>query len=327
MLSKLKSKIEHAHFAEQVNRWSYRFGLPGAEFDIKSDKTVLGVETVNDLIIDAIIESKPVLFSRLGSIETETAMIGLHRHSSLKSKMANIYTKGIATNYNPVRRRIKINAGVFPTTDQGLDEFSKIYSDSIQHADYLIDWKFIRNHRRFTELCHFKGELIQGIPMITNDNTWSGYLKGKKVLVIHPFKDTIEKQYQRRESLFSDKKILPDFDLKCIKAVSSNGTQEVLFSTWADALHSMQEEIKKVEFDVAIIGAGAYGLPLGAFIKQDFRKPVIHIGGASQLLFGIKGRRWDHTIFGKDYYNEHWMRPSEQETPKGASLIEGATYW
>ena len=45
-------------------------------------------------------------------------------------------------------------------------------------------------------------------------------------------------------------------------------------------------------FDVAIIGCGAYGMPLAAMLKQA-GKQAIHLGGATQLLFGIKGKRWE----------------------------------
>ena len=44
---------------------------------------------------------------------------------------------------------------------------------------------------------------------------------------------------------------------------------------------------------VALLGCGAYGMPLGAFIKDGLKKPAIHVDGVLQLLFEIKGKRWD----------------------------------
>ena len=66
------------------------------------------------------------------------------------------------------------------------------------------------------------------------------------------------------------------------------------------------------------------GMFLGAFCK-DMGKKAIHIGGATQILFGIKGKRWDSC----GYYNEHWVRPSADETPKGVERFEHGTfaYW
>ena len=87
----------------------------------------------------------------------------------------------------------------------------------------------------------------------------------------------------------------------------------------------MYSEVMKYDFDVAIIGCGAYGMPLAAKIKNG-GKIAIHLGGATQLLFGIKGARWDHHPLSR-MYNEHWTRPAEEETPKASQLIEGACYW
>ena len=49
----------------------------------------------------------------------------------------------------------------------------------------------------------------------------------------------------------------------------------------------------------------------------------IHAGGATQLLFGIKGKRWDECGF----YNDYWVRPSEREKPLGYEKVEGGCYW
>ena len=51
-------------------------------------------------------------------------------------------------------------------------------------------------------------------------------------------------------------------------------------------------EISEIDFEIAIIGAGAYGLPLGAFIKKIGRQ-AIHLGGATQILFGVRRARWE----------------------------------
>ena len=50
----------------------------------------------------------------------------------------------------------------------------------------------------------------------------------------------------------------------------------------------MKNQIVKTDFDIAIIGAGAYGFSLAAFIKKIGKKAV-HLGGPTQVLFGIKG--------------------------------------
>ena len=77
---------------------------------------------------------------------------------------------------------------------------------------------------------------------------------------------------------------------------------------------------------VGLFGCGAYGMPLAAYCKEIGKKAV-HLGGATQLLFGIKGKRWDCYDYISSLYNEYWVRPSEQEKPKNANKIESACYW
>lgn len=155
--------------------------------------------------------------------------------------------------------------------------------------------------------------------------------------MIHPFKNTIEKQYQKRELLFENKDVLPKFEsLTVIRAIQSLGGNSQ-FKDWFEALEYMKNEIDKVDYDICLIGAGAYGFPLAAHVKRQ-GKQGIHLGGALQLLFGIKGKRWENPNYSldwnleKDTYknllnNKNWLRADENETPKTASNVEGGCYW
>ena len=82
----------------------------------------------------------------------------------------------------------------------------------------------------------------------------------------------------------------------------------------------------KIDFDVALIGCGAYGFPLAAKLKQA-GKVTILMGGVTQMLFGIKGSRWDTHPVASKLYNEHWVRPKPKERPVNADTVEGACYW
>ena len=88
----------------------------------------------------------------------------------------------------------------------------------------------------------------------------------------------------------------------------------------------MKNQILKKDFDIALIGCGAYGFPLAAHVKR-IGKQAIHLGGSLQILFGIKGKRWDnHPVISK-LYNEHWIRPRVEDKPNKAHLVEDACYW
>ena len=116
-------------------------------------------------------------------------------------------------------------------------------------------------------------------------------------------------------------------DLKFYKAVQSiggNGAEG--FESWLEAYNYMLNDIAKIDFEIAILGCGAYGLPLAAAIKKMGRQ-AIHMGGATQLLFGINGKRWDKDPQVSELRNEYWINPSIQEKPPKADGVENGCYW
>lgn len=191
---------------------------------------------------------------------------------------------------------------------------------------------YFREEQQLFRHTRFGSELVDlnSLSPFLFADPWSKCLKGKVVLVVHPFAKSISTQYSsHRDKLFSNKDVLPDFkELIVIPAVQSIGGRVSGYDTWFDALESMCMQIEKVEFDIALIGCGAYGLPLAAKVKSLGKKGV-HIGGALQLLFGIKGSRWEGN--GYDYhhcfYNDYWIRPLPEETPSDANTFENRCYW
>jgi hypothetical protein len=146
--------------------------------------------------------------------------------------------------------------------------------------------------------------------------------------VVHPFAKSIRSQYAKREALFKDPRVLPAFELQTIESVQSISGDCARFADWFEALAWMKQAIATLDFEIAIIGAGAYGMPLAAFIKRELGRKAVHLGGATQILFGIKGRRWDEwPRYATGLYNEAWTRPLEDERPAAAGKVEGGCYW
>ena len=144
-------------------------------------------------------------------------------------------------------------------------------------------------------------------------------------------KTIVEELYKNRDKLFVNKSILPEFELITLKAVQSIGGSVDGFDCWFDALKWMEDEMDKIDYDVALIWCGAYGFCLAAHAKRSGKKAV-HLGGALQLLFGIKGNRWEdknyHPVF--DYtslFNQYWVKPDQRLRPANAEQYEGACYW
>jgi hypothetical protein len=153
---------------------------------------------------------------------------------------------------------------------------------------------------------------------------WIQSLEGKRVLVVSPFAKDIERQYKRKDKLFP-KGVIPHFELITVKAVQTIGDQiDERYANWFEALDAMKVEIMKHDFDIALIGAGAYGSHLCWFVKTMGRQ-AIQTGGATQTMFGMMGRRWEKRIHVNRYLNDAWIRPSEK--PQGAEKVEHGAYW
>jgi hypothetical protein len=194
-----------------------------------------------------------------------------------------------------------------------LEEFYELMLKDVKEIDILGVWL---REEIFDSLLRNKQKVnLHKLEPYYDANPWTEVLAGKKVLVIHPFAQTIEDQYKKRHLLFNDQRILPQFQLKTIKAVQTIAHSNTEFANWFDALNHMKNQISECDFVIAIIGCGAYGFPLAAHVKRIGKK-AIHLGGATQILFGIKGKRWENIQAVNQLMNDYWVRPNQTRRPK-----------
>ncbi len=305
----------HSPFLNNFITYQDKIDLRGPNYH----KKILYNQDGHDRVGAWIDKNVSMMVSRLGSYELACLRFYLR---SRVSKNRSFPDK--------IRFHMSTNAGFFPVKDESLDKFSEFFLSHAKNADIMGVWFNDFEDVICNKYC--KGaELVElgCLEPFRFRNPWSYKLKGRKVLVVHPFVESIRKQYsEKRQILFDDPEILPDFELKTIKAVQSLADSEVTFSTWFDAYKHMCDEINSVDFDISIIGAGAYGLPLASFVKQ-MGKQAIHLGGVTQILFGIKGRRWEREYANTTakLFNEHWIRPLKSETPKDYKRVEDGCYW
>ncbi len=281
-------------------------------------KKRLTLQEGNDYIAKLLESPEPCMVARYGSTELGT----------VKWLLAQRY--GIVKEFSEgAMHSITNNAGFFPKDQKLVRDFGELMMELSAELDLLgvfywhMEEHIIKNYAPQATIVR-----ARALEPWYVDNPWSKVLAGKKVLVIHPFEETIKSQFEKREKLFPGTDILPEFELKTIKAVQTiAGEKDSRFETWFNALEYMYSEAMKIDFDVAIIGCGAYGFPLAAKLKQSGKKAV-HMAGATQYLFGIKSKRSDNSnhVVAK-FINDEWVRPSEAETPKNFKKVEGGCYW
>ncbi len=284
-------------------------------------RPLLPKQNGNTRIYKWICQDKPFFIGRLGSNELECMAeyyYLLGREKWLQEDICEPY-------HDNLKLVMKQGAGFFPVDDEHLDHFVQLYTDSLEKIDIIWSMWLSRFenmlYRRFVpekEITFYEDTVLP----YSFKNPWTKALEGKNVLVIHPFEESIKTNYKSRKLFFDNSDILPEFNLVTFKPVQSIADEEVPFSDWFKALEYMEEKISGIDFEIALIGAGAYGFPLGAYIKSIGKK-AIHIGGMLQLLFGIKGKAWNKL----GIYNKYWTSPKETEKPKGYEKVEAGRYW
>ncbi len=275
-------------------------------------------EEANELIYQGMMADKPFSVMRNGANELNYVLF----KEFLELGAVNCYPE-------KTMKRGHNNAGIFPPTPEIAAFFADTYAEANRQADVIVYWGHIICEKYLMDKYSPDAEIIPSrtLEPFGLERPWTAALKGKKVLVIHPYAETIEKQYQKRSMIHKNPDILPEFELKTIKAVQSSAGGECEFESWAEALEYMKGEIDKIDFDVAIVGCGGYAVPLAAYIKTIGKKSII-TGGFTQILFGIKGERWERSRPDiVDMYNDCWVRPDVGEKPKKSGSVEENAYW
>jgi len=286
-------------------------------------------QAASDLIKEMLAGNEPCMICRLGSNELKATLVHLDIASSdgLFPKSIKFIRGDIGPFWwdDNIKFLMRNIAGFFPANAAYLEKYANIMLHDMKDIDVLGSWLTdeIRLENFFPNA---KIVPLTDLEPYYHVDPWSEVLEGKRVLVIHPYEESIKQQYVKHRVLFDDSRILPTFELITLKAVQSIAANKTAFANWFDALAWMCRKVSLLDFDIAIIGAGAYGLPLASFVK-NLGKKAVHLGGATQLLFGIKGKRWDELPFFKQLYNTNWVRPLSTETPDNFRIVESGCYW
>jgi hypothetical protein len=292
-------------------------------------------QAASDLIYKYLTEDKPCMIARLGGNELTQVVTYLCQKK-----------RTFQQSFRQLKEFIYV-AGFFNASQENLNKFAELMLSCMPKVDVLGSWMSCGTQYEFGDFWNYETyvkDYLRKAQFVWlgdlggfHERPWTRALENKNVLVIHPFEESIKKQYQKRELLFPNIQMLPDFNLQTLKPVQSITGIKVPYKDWFEALNHMKEQVAGVDFDIAIIGCGAYGFPLAAFVK-DMGKKSVHLGGHTQILFGIRGRRWDERaeqerkdgiangVWG-NLFNEHWIYPSKSETPERAAIVENGAYW
>lgn len=237
------------------------------------------------------------------------------------------------------------HAGVFPATTANIDAWAKEYTRALEEMDgTAAGWYKPLAGIETSLLDTFTQEECFRCPLRSLEPyyvpaaiQWTRAVKpGSKVCVVSSFADTISKQLMRYpeglKGVWPESIFPTDISWSTVRTgyapSLAQGSAEwpPFVKSWQDAVDYVLAEIYSYKPDLVIVGCGGLGMVIGGVLKRKGIH-VIVLGGATQVLFGIKGQRWaTHEII-STFWNDTWVWPSADETPAGATAIEGACYW
>lgn len=275
---------------------------------------------IRDAIQKALTEKKSLLVGRFGTAE----LAALNDPES-----------------QPIRQTLELNAGVFPSTQAGVATWAEQYRAAIRTLDIVATGWYAPMIVQETELLDTLAPRAKRVPLRSlepyyhsQEKQWTSVIPAKtSIVVISSFAKTILNQYTNNyNEIWPESPFPTNIKLHTVQTGYSprlaNGRAEwpTRPTRWQEAVATTVKKSVETQAKIAIIGAGGLGLIIAAELKAA-GMIVIVLGGATQVLFGIKGHRWaTHSVISK-FWNSSWVWPDEEETPNNAKLIEGGCYW
>lgn len=285
-----------------------------------------GASQVASLILESLSQNKGCLIGRNGTVELEV-LLNYHRYKKFFKDMT--FT-------------LERNAGVFPQEEESLRQWVQETSDASKTCDILAAGWYAPLRQQELLFLNQVNPYYHCVPLrslepyyVPQQLRWTALLSEQRVGVVSSFTKTMKTQLERRNSLWGAQvdSYLPDsaefvfFQTGYSPAIAKGQAEwSPPADTWVQALDILEKNILASNVRIVLIGCGGLGMPLAQRLKKA-GKIVLVLGGAIQVLFGIKGERWKHhDVIGK-LWNKAWVYPLVEETPRGASLIERSCYW
>ena len=298
-----------------------------------SDNRVL-----HDYIQQRLLEHRPFLVPRIAGIENNVAVFA----ATVSSPNHPLYSA--------IQRLVpamKNNAGIYIPSWSSIVEYSQRYLGAFTNCDLYFGWDvqgnylghIAQSHESLKQ--HLRNQSGGSKRMIWSlcldifhyiyNQPWTWALKGKRILVVSAFEESILEKIPKRHLLWGDSGIdlFPDCTFVTIKPPMTQADEPSLVFTEELAAFYTRLDGLRDTYDVALVSAGGYGNIICNYIYTQHGKSSVYVGGVLQMYFGILGGRWlkERPDVLRLFLNEHWSRPKINERPQGCDKVEGSCYW
>ena len=266
------------------------------------------------LYIKSIIESnKPFFIGRIAGCELKIA------HTFLNGDFMDTVHELI---------ELENNAGILTKTNDSLKKYVDMLLESYDNCTVIAEWdtsgKVFSHTGIGQQLITSRTPHIPKIDAIALEpyyfkESWMPALKGKRILIVHPFSTIFQKQIH--------KKIFPNWFEECtFQFIEPPFTLAGNHANidWQIHYNKFIDNFKVEDYDIALVAAGGYGMLVANHIFKS-GKSVMYIGGALQLFFGVIGKRWFTNREILKLMNDNWIRPDKK--PDNYTKVEQGCYW
>lgn len=278
-------------------------------------------QSSQQLIKQLFLKNEPFFIGRIAGVELQTVY--------------NLLYDNMHAIPNNVKE-LENNAGIKINDHKSLLYYIDRLIDSYKHCTYIAEWEetgpVFTATGKGQKLIQIRTPLIPKLnarnlePYYFKDS-WMTDMKGKRILIVHPFIKTIEKQIEHLHKIFPDREWFEECTFTFIKPpMTLAGNHEG--KDWQEHYNTFLEILgTQSDFDIALVAAGGYGMLIADFIFTELKKSVMYIGGALQLFFGIIGKRWFDNNEILEMMNDNWIRPDNEDKPANFVKVEKGCYW
>jgi hypothetical protein len=225
-------------------------------------------------------------------------------------------------------------SGLFPAEPAFYREFAEFYGEQLRQSDcigvvpasFATTAEVVRRYRLGADLLPYKDQEPDRSTPADDSSCYLPHLAGKRVLIVTPFAEILRERATKEtfEAVWA-KTGKRWFEPAAVDAIEfpygfARTTQQQ-YGTCLDLLDVITGRMAEHDFDVALIGAGALGIPLAAAARAR-GKVGISLGGALQVIFGVLGERWrERESWQRRYITDAWIdmpaeyRPEPSEMP------------
>ena len=280
----------------------------------------MDLENGATLLCEYFASEKPFLIGRNGTIELEV----------LFSEKPTI----------EMLEKLELNAGVFPYTHA--ESWKLDYIDALANVDVIAEGWYKRFAAKESELLDSinkkrKPILLRNLEpyYVRPSLRWSQYLADKRVAIINSFATTCEEQTYMAKAIWGNdaKTILPSSTTwipiqTYYGPVLANGNAQwpSYITNYKEAVQNVVERTLEQRPNIVIIGCGGLGMIIGSQLKNAGLQCIV-MGGATQIMFGVRGKRWKNHEVISTFFNDAWVFPPSTCIPRLANRIEGGCYW